>query len=86
MRTVGPGAVAAAGLLAGLAAWALLALLERVLARPGRAWTVIAVVVLAVSLAGPLGAAGAAGAAVLAGLHLVVAAVLVPGLGRTAGC
>lgn len=84
-QSVGPGAVVVAGLVAGLAAWALLAVLERTLRRPGRSWTLIAVFALALSLAGPLGsAADSTSAVVLTGLHLVVAAVLIPGLGGSA--
>ncbi|MDP9866745.1 MULTISPECIES: DUF6069 family protein [Streptosporangium] len=83
VQPVGPAAVATASLLAGLAGWALLALLERILKRPGRTWTVIAAVVLALSLAGPLGAVDTASTVVLAGMHLIVAAVLIPGLGRS---
>lgn len=85
VQPVGPGAVVVASLLAGLAGWALLASLERILKRPGRTWTVIAVVVLVLSLAGPLGSAvGTASTVTLAGMHLIVAAVLIPGLGRPA--
>ncbi|MFI6603447.1 DUF6069 family protein [Nonomuraea sp. NPDC050536] len=85
VQSVGPGAVAAASLLAGLAAWALLAVLERTLKQPRRAWTIIAVVVLVLSMTGPLGAAvGVASTLTLAGMHLVVAAVLIPGLSRRA--
>ncbi|MDL4776673.1 DUF6069 family protein [Actinomadura xylanilytica] len=84
-QAVGAGTVAVAGLLAGLAGWALLAALERLVSRPGPVWTAAAVVVLAFSLAGPLGSgAGAASVVALAGMHLVVAAVLVPCLGRSA--
>ncbi|GAA4587295.1 hypothetical protein GCM10023194_35790 [Planotetraspora phitsanulokensis] len=79
-QQVGAGAVIAASLAAGLAAWASLALLERLTDRARRIWTIIAVVVLVFSLTGPLGAAGAAGMAVLACMHLTVAAVLIPGL------
>jgi hypothetical protein len=82
---VGPVAVAATSLLAGLAAWGLLAVLERTTRRPGRVWTVIAVAVLIVSLTGPLGAAVTpAGRAALAAMHLVAGLVLVPSLARTA--
>ncbi|WP_433469786.1 DUF6069 family protein [Spirillospora sp. CA-128828] len=85
VRPVGAGAVVAGGLIAGLAAWGLLALLERTVARPGRVWTVIAVAVLVLSMTGPLGSAGdGASMAILAGMHLVVAAVLIPGLARSA--
>jgi hypothetical protein len=77
---VGAGAVVAASLVAGLAAWASLALLERLAERARRIWTVIAVVVLALSLTGPLGAVGAASTVALACMHLAVAAVLILGL------
>ncbi|MFG2089521.1 MULTISPECIES: DUF6069 family protein [unclassified Spirillospora] len=84
-QPVGAVPVAVAGLLAGLAAWALLALLERTVGRPGRVWTIAAVAVLALSMTGPLGsAADTASAAILAAMHLLVAAVLIPGLGLTA--
>ncbi|WP_329239504.1 DUF6069 family protein [Actinoallomurus sp. NBC_01490] len=82
-RTVGPVSVVPASLLAGLAAWALLAVLERSATRPGRTWTIIALAVLVLSLTGPLGGeAGAATTLVLVLLHLTVAAVLVAGLVR----
>ncbi|MGP4102922.1 DUF6069 family protein [Nonomuraea sp. KM90] len=81
--TVGPVSVVAASLLAGLASWALLAVLERFTSRPSRIWTIIALVVLALSLFGPLGiAVGIAATLGLVLLHLVVGAVLVPGLAR----
>ncbi|MCG5213420.1 DUF6069 family protein [Streptosporangium soli] len=84
VQVVGPGAVAAASLVAGLAGWALLAVLERFLKRPGRTWTIIAVIVAALSVLGPLGGAvGTPGMMTLAGLHLIVAVVLIPGLGRS---
>ncbi|MFG1616065.1 DUF6069 family protein [Nonomuraea wenchangensis] len=82
-QLVGPGLVLVASLLAGLAGWALLAVLERLASRPGRNWTVVALVVLVLSLLGPVGgAAGAAALLVLALMHLVVGAVLVLGLAR----
>lgn len=85
-REVGAAAVAAASLLAGLAAWALLALLERVAGRPRRIWTFTALAVLALSLLGPLGsAADTSSLAVLAGMHLLVGAVLIPGLRLSGG-
>ncbi|MFC4117955.1 DUF6069 family protein [Nonomuraea zeae] len=80
-QTTGPVAVMVASLLAGLAGWALLAVLERWTARPTRIWTIIALVVLALSLLGPIGSAvGTAATLVLLLMHLVVGAVLVPGL------
>ncbi|MEO3824237.1 DUF6069 family protein [Actinomadura sp. B10D3] len=85
LRTIGAAPVIAGSLVAGLAGWGLLALLERIAARAGRIWTVLALVVLALSLGGPLGSAGdGTSMAVLIGMHLIVAAVLIPGLGRTA--
>lgn len=82
-QTVGPVSVVVASLLAGLAGWALLAVLERSVRRSGRVWTIVALVVCVLSLLGPLGsAAGAAATLVLVLLHLVVGAVLIPGLAR----
>jgi hypothetical protein len=85
-QPVGAGAVVATSLLAGLAGWALLAVLERFGRRPRRTWTVIAVAVLVLSLAGPLGSGvNTVSATVLAGMHLAVGAVLIttlPGLAR----
>ncbi|QUX26776.1 hypothetical protein KGD83_15420 [Nocardiopsis akebiae] len=84
-RPVGPGAVAFAGMLSAAAAWALLAVLERTARRPRLAWTVTACAVLALSLAGPL-TSGAAPVVVLVleGMHVLVGAVLILGLGRSA--
>ncbi|PRX98926.1 DUF6069 family protein [Allonocardiopsis opalescens] len=82
---VGPIAVAGAGLVAGAAAWALLAVLERLVRRPRPVWTAIAIAVLALSLlAGPLGATSSAAMGTLISMHLAVAAVLIWKLGRTA--
>ena len=76
---VGPGSVVAAAVLAGLLGWALLALLVRSVARPGTVWRVVAVVVLLLSLGGPLAmGVGTASVVVLLTLHAVVAAVLIP--------
>jgi hypothetical protein len=83
VQRVGLGAVVAASVLAGLAAWGVLALSERRSPRARRVWTVVVLVGLAVSLSGPIGAAaGVACALSLVGMHLVVAAVLLVGLGR----
>jgi hypothetical protein len=83
--TVGLRAVIVTALTAGLVGWALLAVLERFGRRPRPTWTVIAVVVLALSLAGPLAeGVDAATKLVLAGMHLAVGAVLIPTLPRTA--
>jgi hypothetical protein len=86
VQQVGPGSVAAATLVAGLAGWGLLFLLRRCTRHPARWWTVAATALLLLSLAGPLAAASSLAAGLsLAGLHLLAAAVLVPGLNRSAG-
>ncbi|HLU28827.1 MAG TPA: DUF6069 family protein [Glycomyces sp.] len=83
--TVGPVATAVAAAVAGLLGWAFLAVLERFTERSGRIWVVTALVVLVVSIPlGPLGGEGAAAVAVLALLHVVVGAVVIPGLRRKA--
>jgi hypothetical protein len=84
-QPVGPGTVMTTSLLAGLAGWALLAALERFGRRPHRTWTVIAVVMLVLSLAGPLGnGVHTATTIALTGMHLAVGAVLIPALRRSA--
>jgi len=82
---VGPGSVALATVLAGLAGWGLLAALERSTATARTAWTAIAIVALAASLAGPLseGVNGATKAALVC-IHVAAACVLIPALSRTA--
>ena len=84
-QQVGLGSVVAVSLLASLLGWGLLALLERLVSRRAlTAWTVVAVVVLMLSLTGPLtAAANAAVAIALVLMHLVVGAVLIMGLRRT---
>ncbi|MCZ7437406.1 DUF6069 family protein [Micromonospora sp. WMMC241] len=84
-QRVSPVAVAVSTLLAGLAGWALLALLERLTGRARTVWTVVAVLVLLLSLLGPVGGGvGRAATLTLVALHLLAGAVLVPGLRRTA--
>jgi hypothetical protein len=84
-QVVGPPAIATTTLLVGLAAWALLAILERVTPSGRTVWLAVAVVALLISLAGPLGGAVTASAAAgLACMHLVAAAVLVPLLAGSA--
>lgn len=81
---VGPVGVALVAFVAGLVAWGLLALLERITAEARTIWRFLATGVLLVSLAAPLGAGTTAGARVsLACLHIAVGAVLIPGLART---
>lgn len=82
---VGLVAVLLPSFAASVAGWGLLALLERFTARARVAWTVVAVVVLVLSLGGPLPATGitAADQLALASMHLAVAATLIPLLART---
>jgi hypothetical protein len=84
LTTVGPVAVVAVALAAGLVGWGLLALLERVTSRGRLVWGVIAVAVLLLSFAGPLGAATTPRAkGALAAMHAVVGVILIVGLTRT---
>ena len=84
-QTVVAGQVVGAALVAGLLGWLLLAVLDRRAARARTAWTAAALLVLGVSLALPLAAATTTSAAVgLVVLHLVVGAVVIPGLASTA--
>lgn len=82
---VGPAQVLVGSLLAALAGWGLLAVLERFTARARDLWAVIAVVFMIGSLGGPLSGTGVTTADrwALVGLHLVVGVVLIPLLYRT---
>jgi hypothetical protein len=77
--------VIATALVVSLAGWALLAVLERVLSRGRTVWTVIAAVVLLLSIGAPLGGAGlTTGSRItLLLLHLTVGGVLLTLLPRT---
>lgn len=77
-------AVTLTALVAGLASWLLLVLLEHRTPRALGIWTVIAAAVFVGSLLGPLGAVTAGGRAVLVGLHALVAVMLVVGMRRSA--
>jgi len=78
---ISPVAVLGAALIAGLAAWGLLALLERTVRRPARTFRIIASTVLVLSLAGPLGSGvGPSSRLVLLGMHLTVGVALIIGL------
>ena len=79
VQHVGPATVVIVSILAGLAAWGLLAALEHFTPRARTVWTAIALVTLALSLAGPLSSGVTTATKVaLAGMHLAAAAVLVP--------
>lgn len=73
---VGAPAVAIAAFVAALGGLLALRILERFTRRALAVWTVLAVVVLAVSLAGPLGAQSLPAMLGLIGLHTTVAAVV----------
>lgn len=78
-QRVGVIAVAAVSLIVSLLGWALLVVLERRAARGAKVWTVFAVSVLLLSLVGPFTSeAEALTKAALIGMHLVVAAVVIP--------
>lgn len=70
-------------LVVAIAGAGLLRVLERRTARGLRTWTIIAAAVWALSLLGPLSATRPAAGLVLAGLHLIVGAVVILGLRRT---
>ncbi|WP_020574545.1 DUF6069 family protein [Actinopolymorpha alba] len=77
MQHVGPAVVAGTSLLVSVLGLGLLALPERFVRRGRRLWVVLALVVLTVSLTGPLGGATAGAKVALAGMHLVVGAILI---------
>jgi hypothetical protein len=83
-QSVGAGSVVAASLLAALLGWALLAILERLTSRARAVWTGVALVVLLMSLSGPLTSGTTLSTkATLAIMHVTVAAVLIQTLRRT---
>jgi Family of unknown function (DUF6069) len=83
--TVGPDDVVVASVLAGLAGWGLLAVLERChTERPQHLWTVIARCVLALSLLGPLVSGIGSAKLALASLHLLAGGVLISLMDRRA--
>jgi len=78
---VGPAAVALTALAAALAAWGLLALLERTVRNPVRTYRIIASIVLVLSLAGPLGSGVDTNSrVVLLAMHVTVGTALIVGL------
>ncbi|WP_422935145.1 DUF6069 family protein [Sinomonas sp. P47F7] len=85
-QAVTPAAVAGTAAGAGLAAWGLLAALTRSSTGKGRTiWRAIAVTVAILSLAAPVSAGTTLGVKLaLALMHLIVAAVLITGLPRSA--
>ena len=81
---VGVASVVVTALVTAYAGGGLLRVLERRTPQARRTWTVVAVLVLVVSLAGPLGAVTPAAGLVLGAMHLEVGAVVVLGLRRRA--
>jgi hypothetical protein len=82
---IGIGVVLATALTASLAGWGSLALLERLTARARTIWTALAILALIASFAAPaFVAASASTRTTLVLMHVTVAAVLIPGLRRTA--
>jgi hypothetical protein len=86
VQEIGPGPIVVVSVGSALAGWALIAVLERFTAKARLIWTVVAVAVLALSMFGPLANLGAyRGAAItLAIMHLVVGAVVIGVVRRTA--
>ncbi|MPZ59763.1 MAG: hypothetical protein GEU93_00425 [Propionibacteriales bacterium] len=81
--TIGLLPVVVSSLVAALAGWAALAGLERLTARARPIWAVIAVLALLVSLVPPVSMGESWSARVaLSAMHILVAAVLIPGLPR----
>jgi hypothetical protein len=87
IRPIGPPAIALTALIAGIAAWALLALLERTVRRPAQTFRIIALTVLAFSLAGPLTSGVDTNSRLaLLGMHTTVGAALILGLPSRRTC
>lgn len=84
---IGPVAVAVTALVAGAAAWGLLAVLQRTVRRPVLVYRIVTTVILLISLAGPLGGGVGLGAKLaLVGMHLTVGLALIIGLPGVRNC
>jgi hypothetical protein len=81
------GAVLLVSALASLAGWGLLAVLEKLTAKPRQIWTIVAAVALLLSLGGPMSGSGIStgNRLALALLHVVVGTVLIVLMRRTTG-
>ncbi|MFD7159183.1 DUF6069 family protein [Kribbella sp. NPDC059898] len=85
IQHIGAAAVVVSTIVVSLLGWALLAILERRTRRARTTWTVIATIVCVTSLGSPLTNGIGLGAKLgLASLHLVVGAIVILGLRRTA--
>ena len=78
-KAIGPVAVVVVTLLAGLAGWGLLALLERRTARAWPIWRTIAIIVLVLSMLGPIGADTSLGRTTLSVMHVFAGAIVITG-------
>lgn len=84
-QTIGFVPVILVTLVVGLVAWGLLTLLDRITANARTVWTAIAVIVLLVSLLGPLGSGvGTSSKIVLALMHVGAAVTIIPLMRRSA--
>ncbi|HEY6275366.1 MAG TPA: DUF6069 family protein [Streptosporangiaceae bacterium] len=83
--SLGLGLVAIASAVASVAAWGAVKLIERTSSRPGRAWIAAGLLATVVSLSAPLAGHGItlAERLTLVGMHLAVAAVLIPAFALT---
>ena len=83
-QTVAVGACIVGGIVGGLMGWASLAVFERFTRSPRKIWTIVALVAMALSLTSPLSAATSASTAVvLALMHVLVGAIIIPALPPT---
>lgn len=83
-QTIGFALVIFMTLLAGLVAWGLLALLERMTPRGKLVWTAVAVIVFLLSLFGPFGSGvGTSSKVELALMHVGAAATIIPLMRRS---
>lgn len=83
LESVGLLSVALSSAIATMLGWGLLTFLESRAAQPWRTWSVIAVIVLVVSMLGPLSAETATGTVVLSVMHAVAFAIMYKSFGRT---
>ncbi|RZU54172.1 hypothetical protein EV385_6112 [Krasilnikovia cinnamomea] len=83
VRTVTLSGVVTTTVVVGFAAWALLAILERVTSAARTIFIAVGVVFLLISLLGPLSAETGAAKLVLTAEHLLAALIIIPGLART---
>lgn len=85
VQSIGFAPVLLVTLLAGLAAWGSLALLERITSRAKTIWTALAAAVFLVSLLGPFGSGEDTSSVVTLGLlHVGAAVTLIPLMRRSA--